>query len=92
MSRDAGAQPVLLILPNASHVSWSGVPAMTSVDYRASMRKVAEEAQVPVADGPARYADLPYMPNVFMDPVHPGTDGARILGQVLDRTLREQGW
>ena len=91
MSRDAGAQPVILILPNASHVQGSNVPSLGKDEYRDIMRSVAAAEQVPVADGPQRYQNLRYSKQLFMDTVHPGPQGARILGELLDKTLAQNG-
>jgi hypothetical protein len=87
MSRDAGAQPVLLMLAAQAEVVRRDGKGVPSEDYRAAMRRVAESESVLLADGPSRFLSFPTADGMFLDPVHPGPLGATILALLLDETV-----
>lgn len=87
ISREGGAYPVLLLLPVIQDIPWMGNTGPRDNEYDQAMRRVAQEEGVPLADGPQRFAQLPRMPDLFIDPVHPGRRGAWVLADLLDQTI-----
>lgn len=85
IARAGGAKPVFLVLPSQFDLNPNG--ASSRNDYVEAMRAVAKAEGAPVADGPERFQQLPQMDELFIDPVHPGKLGARILGVMLDEAL-----
>lgn len=76
---------MFLVLPSQFDLNPNG--ASSRNDYVEAMRAVAKAEGAPVADGPERFQQLPQMDELFIDPVHPGKLGARILGVMLDEAL-----
>jgi hypothetical protein len=85
MVRDAGAKPAFLMLPRSNDLNPND---QGSVDHRNAMRQVAAELDVPLADGPAWFLGAGVTAGqVFIDPVHPSAEGARLLAVLLDQTM-----
>ncbi|MCP4804141.1 MAG: hypothetical protein GY913_20115 [Proteobacteria bacterium] len=83
--RDAGAQPVFLMLPT---IADAGVNAKGFYwEYRDVMRALAESEGIPLADGPEHYAQLPYAEQGFIDHLHPSALGAIELAGLLDLAI-----
>ena len=88
MSRAIGATPVLLMLGAEIDVSpTSAVRDRTFQDWREAMREVAAEEGVTLVDGPARYASVAYLPDLFIDAVHPSAAGASVLAVLLHEEI-----
>lgn len=87
ISRKAGAQPVLLLLPVVFDLPWYGQEKTPLNDeYNRAMRRVAEQETVTLADGPAWFARAPKVPDIFVDSVHPGRTGALFIAELVDQT------
>lgn len=85
IARRGGATPIFLALPWRSTGN-SSAPRSRQ-ERLVAMHEVATSEGVPLADGPGRFAQLPEMANLFLDPVHPGKTGAQVLAVLLDETL-----
>jgi hypothetical protein len=87
LSRSAGAEPVLLVLPSLGLMR-GGAPPGGESPYRGIMREVAAASGTRLADGDARFRALPAETDgLFLDPVHPGPEGADLLAVLLDEVL-----
>lgn len=88
LSRQADAQPVLLLLPIVYDLPGYGQQtAPQNLEYNQAMRQVASEESVPLADGQAWFATIPLVDGTFVDPVHPGRIGARFIADLVHQTL-----
>lgn len=86
LAKDAGAKPVFLLLPSLADVQ--GDPSFKANDpFRTAMREVAAEEGAPLADGAKQFMQMPYLENLFIDPVHPGTLGAKLLANLIDQAM-----
>lgn len=88
LSREAGAQPVLLLLPVVFDLPWYQLQKTPLNDeYNQVMRKVAQQESVPLADGPEWFARAPMVNDIFVDSVHPGRTGALFIAELLDQVV-----
>lgn len=83
--RDAGAQPVFLMLPTIVDAGQNAKGFY--YEYRDVMRALADEQGIPLVDGPSHYATLPYAEQGFIDHLHPSALGAIELAGLLDRAV-----
>lgn len=82
-AREAGAEPVFLMLPHP--YDGIGLPAHET-SYRAVMREVAAAVGAPLVDGPAAFAGRPGP--LFSDDIHPNAAGHAILAEATLLALR----
>lgn len=82
LSREAGAEPVFLILPMTADAE-GRFERITSVAYRNTMRSLATELGVQVVDAAQHFQRIQPGDSAFMDVVHPSASGAEMIGQIL---------
>lgn len=87
ISRDAGATPVLFLLPILYDLPAYKDNSPANAQYNQAMRRVAERQKVALADGQQWFSTVPPLPGLFMDSVHPDQAGAQLLADLLDQTL-----
>lgn len=89
-SRQAGADPVYLVLPAPLDFDRAPVPEVVA-QYRLAMCMVAAEVEAPCIDGPAVFREAGAGSAWFLDQVHPAAVGHQLLGEALAEVLRGEG-
>ncbi len=88
-SRSLGARTAFVVLP--APMDRDPVPPPETVRaYRETMRRVAEETDSPLLDGPALFRDDPAASTAFLDTVHPNATGHTLLGRGLTGVLTSE--
>ncbi|MFZ5476486.1 MAG: SGNH/GDSL hydrolase family protein [Myxococcota bacterium] len=86
LARAGGAQAAFLLLPTRYDVEHPSHPSQADA-YRAVMRALAAELDVPLADAAVAFKTLSSPNELFFDPVHPTAAGAARIAEVLDASL-----
>ncbi|MDP2309565.1 MAG: GDSL-type esterase/lipase family protein [Pseudomonadota bacterium] len=86
-TRKLGARPAFVLLPAPMDFDRTPLPVSIAA-YRATMKKVADEAGAPLVDGPALFLERGSL-SWFVDNVHPSREGHVLLGEALGAALVE---
>lgn len=86
LTRELGAEPVVLVLPAPIDLDAVAAPELISV-YRGVLVDLGREHRLTVVDGPAAFVEKRATNGDFFDQVHPSVSGHQKLGDALAEKL-----